>query len=335
MRKWLFLITPIILLVCACNNTPIDPAKNAPPVKLAIRSFADDFFSMDTIHIANAISGLQKKYPSFSNDYFTYILMSHPQKDTASIKAFLKAYLPVYKAAKKTNAIQIAKPALEEAFKRVHYYFPNYALPSDVILFIGPLETYGNVVTKDGVAIGLQMYLGAQSDWYFSEQIQTIYPRYISRRFTPEYIAVNSIQNIINDIVPIQETGENLLHQMIEQGKRQYITNQCFPNTADSIRTGFTQNQLVHLAQSESDMWHFLLQQNALFSKTPADINAWMQEAPYSDLFGEQIPGNAGKYIGYKIVCAWMSNKAQQKISDDILLHTPAQKIFEEAKYQP
>jgi hypothetical protein len=261
--------------------------------------------------------------------------MSHPQKDTASIKAFFKAYLPIYKAAKKTNAIETAKPALEEAFKRVHYYFPQYPLSNRVILFVGPLETYGNVVTKEGVAIGLQMYLGAQSDWYFSEQIQTIYPQYLSRRFTPDYIAVNSVQNIINDIVPMQETGENLLHQMIEQGKRQYIINQCFPNTPDSIRTGFTQNQLVHLAQSEADMWRFLMQQNTLFSKSPTDIRSWMQEAPYSDLFGEQIPGNAGKYVGYKIVCAWMSNKAQEKLSDDALLHTPAQKIFEEAKYQP
>ena len=215
----------------------------------------------------------------------------------------------------------------------MHFYFPKYAISNKVILFIGPLEAYGNVVTKSGTGIGLQMYLGANSDWYFSEQIQTIYPSYISRRFTSAYIAVNTVQNIINDIVPLQFIGKNVLDQMIEEGKRQYIINKCFPATPDSIRMGYTQNQLHNLAQEESNIWTYLLKQNTLFSKDPTVVRSIIQEGVYSDIFGEAVPGNVGKYIGYKIVSAWMSQ--QDKMSFDSLLLTSPDKIFEAAKYTP
>ncbi|MEY4861722.1 MAG: hypothetical protein RL059_1426, partial [Bacteroidota bacterium] len=47
-----------------------------------------------------------------------------------------------------------------------------------------------------------------------SEQINTIYPTYISRHFAPEYIVVNSIQNILNDYEPLVINGKQLIEQM-------------------------------------------------------------------------------------------------------------------------
>lgn len=290
---------------------------------------------MDTFHIIPDLRQLQAKHPSFSEDFFTQILMLDPQKDTAAIKAFYKAYYPIYVETKKVNAKEIAKPALEASFKRLHFYFPKYALGTKITLFVGPLEAYGNIVTREGVAIGLQMYLGAHSNWYYSGHFQTIYPTYLSRRFSPEYIAVNTIQNMISDMAPNPSKGENLLYQMVEEGKRQYIINACFPTTTDSVRTGFSQIFLDHLKEEEANIWAYLLKQNLLFSKDPNMIRSFMQESPYSDLFGEALPGNTGKYIGLQIVSAWMQKKENHATSFEQLLHTPAQLIFESSAYQP
>lgn len=319
----------------ACNSSNEDAAKQAPAVVVTIAPFMDDFFTMDTIHVANSIEKLFKKYPLFSADYFTYIITANPQKDTLAIKAFYKAYMPVYKDAKKVNAINIAAPKIQEAFKNVQFYFPNYKLEKKVILFIGPLESYGNIVTKEGVAVGLQLYLGANAPWYFSDQIQTIYPTYISRRFAPEYIAVNSVQNIINDIVPLNVASGNVLHHMIEEGKRQYILNKCISSLPDTVLMGYTAKQLTNLESEESNMWAYFLKQNTLFSKDPNVVRAVMQESPYSDLFGEELPGNTGKYMGYKIVTAWMEKRAQKNMEFDALLKIPATTIFENSKYKP
>jgi uncharacterized protein YjaZ len=82
-------------------------------------------------------------------------------------------------------------------------------------------------------------------------------------------------------------------------------------------------------------MWTYFLKQNTLFSKDPNEVRAVMQESPYSDLFGEELPGNTGKFIGYKIVAAWMEQREQKNIEFDVLLKTPASTIFENSKYRP
>ena len=335
MRTLQFLYFPIFCLVLACNSSNENVPKQAPEVVVTIEPFMDDFFTMDTIQVAKSIDKLFKKYPLFSADYFTYIITAHPQKDTLAIKAFYKAYMPVYKDAKKVNAINIAIPKIQEGFKNLQYYFPNYKLEKKIIVFLGPLESYGNIITKEGVAVGLQLYLGANAPWYYSTQIQTIYPTYISRRFAPEYIAVNSVQNIINDIVPLNVATGNVLHHMIEEGKRQYIVSKCITSLPDTILMGYTAKQLASLEREESNIWTYFLKQNTLFSKDPNEVRAVMQESPYSDLFGEELPGNTGKYMGFKIVTAWMEKREQKNIKFDVLLKTPSNIIFENAKYKP
>ena len=333
MRKTVLFYYFIMTAFLACKAPVKDPAAKAPQPTIAVVHFEEAFFAMDTLHFETSLANLVKKYPQFSADYFDRILMMSPEKEAKSILAFYKAYLPIYKEVKRVQASKMATPALEAALKRFHYYFPNYQLPKQLIYFIGPLETYGNVVTKDGLAIGLQLYMGAKSSWYYSEQINTIYPTYISRQFSPEYIPVNSIQNLLNDYEPIMLNGKNVLTQLIEIGKRQYLLKQCMPATADTILFGYTANQLNAIQDNASAIWTFIASQNRLYSVDPNDTRPLLTEAPYNDYFGENIPGNVGKYIGYRIVNAWMDQQ-KGKAKEDLnqLLKTPALTIFNQTE---
>jgi hypothetical protein len=259
--------------------------------------------------------------------------MQSPVKEPQQIRAFYKAYWPIYKEVKKLNAASTATPQIEEALKRFHYFFPDYVLPKNIIYFIGPLETYGNVVTKDGIAIGLQLYLGAESSWYFSEQVHTIYPSYISRRFAPSYIVVNALENILNDYQPIALNGQSLIRQMIEIGKRQYIIEQCLPSVADTVRMGYTAQQLDALDAEQSDIWTYLSAENRLYATDPNFIQSMLGEAAYHELFGTNLPGNVGKYIGYKIVKNWMrQQKGVDKTDLKKLVQTNPLTILQEAE---
>ena len=335
MRKLHLPLLAIVLFSWACKSTQSDPAQNAPNHALQWVRFDSAFFAIDTTHIAASIQVLNQKYPQFAPDFFAKILMLNTTRDTVMVKEFYKAYLPIYKQAIKSNAIALEQHAFGEAFKRIHYYFPAYPLTHNIIGFVGPLESYGNIITNNGLALGLQMYLGASSDWYFSERIQTIYPAYLSRRFSHEYLVANSVQNIINDIVPVPKLNGSLLDEMIEAGKRQYVLNACIPQAPDSVKFGFTTLQLNALRQQESTIWNYILHAKLTYSNLPSDIRSLMQEGVYSDVFGESIPGNAGKYIGYQIVAAWMQQKAQKEISMEALLRTPNDRLFAAAAYQP
>ena len=331
MRITFLLYGLIGLALIGCSSPNEDTAQLGPTPKMTEIRFDSAFFAMDSLHFESDLAKLVQQYPQFSEDYFNRILMLSPKKESKKIGAFYKAYRPIFNATTQIQASKKATPEIIAAFKRFHYFFPTYTLPKQLIYFIGPLETYGNVVTKDGLAIGLQLYMGAASSWYYSEQINTIYPTYISRHFAPEYIVVNSIQNILNDYEPLVINGKQLIEQMIEIGKRQYILSQCLPNASDTLLFGYTSNQLKAIEESQGDIWTFVSSQNRLFSVDPSLTTAILTEAPYNDYFGEDIPGNVGKYIGYGIVKSWMKQqKGKSKNDLNLLLKTPAKSIFDQ-----
>ena len=335
MRNVFFIAFFSVLFAFGCNNVNNDPAAKAPLFQVKVGRFDSAFFSMDTTHTKIEIEKLLKAYPGFGEDFITRILLLKRVNDTHGIKVFYRNYLPIYKEVQKLNAIKIAKPAIEDAFKRLHFYFPKYALTHNVILFVGPLESYGNIITSDAIAIGLQMHMGVQSKWYYDEHIQTIYPTYLSRRYTPDYIALSTVQNILSDIYSPSIKSQTLITQIIEAGKIQYIMNACFYNTPDSLRLGYTNEHCINIKNQEEKIWTYLLHEKLIYSTQPMDIDNFMQDAPFSNLFGEALPGNIGKYIGYRIVDAWMQQKAQRGITMEALLNTSSDKIFEKAAYNP
>jgi hypothetical protein len=332
MRITLLLYGLIALALAGCSSPAQDPAGLAPTPKMTEIRFDSAFFAMDTLNFESDLAKLVQQYPRFSEDYFNRILMLSSKKESKKILAYYKAYLPIFQATTQIQASKKATPEIAAALKRFHFYFPTYTLPKQIIYFIGPLETYGNVVTKDGLAIGLQLYMGAASSWYYSEQINTIYPTYISRHFAPEYIVVNSIQNVLNDYNPLTMNGKQLIEQMIEIGKRQYILSQCIPNVSDTLLLGYTGNQLKAIQENKGDIWTFLSSQNRLFSMDPSLTSAILTEASYNDYFGEDIPGNVGKYIGYEIVKSWMKKQEGKSKNDlNLVLKTPAKTIYDQA----
>jgi len=333
MRKTLSLLT-IILCIIGCSQKPVDPAASAPNFPLQVERFDSAFFEMDTLHMQVSLDKLQTQFPNFTTDFITKILMIKSVQDTQVVKRYLSTYMPIYKEALKVNAIKIVKPNLEDAFKHIHYFFPKYALSHKLTLFVGPLELYGNIITKDAVAIGLQMYLGENSSWYQTERMQAIYPKYVSKRFTPDYITVNALENIIDELPALQESN-NLLNQLIAAGKKQYILKACLPNVQDAILFGYTNEQFADLKKEEAKIWENIVAEKLIYSTNETDIIDIMQEDATSKKFGDAFPGNVGKYIGYKIVEAWMKQKEQATINFETLMQTPAQKIFTNAKYAP
>lgn len=329
-----FLMIMLALGLTACKFKQTDIAKAASPFPIQIERFDSAFFEMDTMHMQASLGVLQVKYPNFTNDFITKVLMIKSVQDTQMIKTFIRLYMPIYQEAKRVNAIKIAKPHLEEGFKRLHYYFPKYDLSHKAIFFVGPLGLYKNVLLKDADAIGLQMYLGSNSDWYQSSSMQFIVPNYERRKLNADYIAVDAIENIIDEMQVLKEP-ENLLSQLIAAGKKQYVLKACLPSTPDSILFGYTNRQLSLLKKEASSIWDYVLAEQLLYTTNESDIIRFMQEGAENEIFGEGFPGNTGKYIGYQIVDGWMQQKAKDSVNMEKLLATPAQQIFNGAKYAP
>ena len=332
MTKILFIAATVLCL--SCNSGQKTPDISAIDVPLTTVRYEQSFFAIDTLRLDVSLQKIAGQEPLFTQDFLYNILATTPSTAAKDVPQFLSAYQSMYKQTSTQFAsIKTEEAAIKQGLKYVKYYFPDYKLPTKLITFIGPINSFGNIITIDALAIGLQMYLGKNDPIYVSEEGQSLYPTYVSRRFDPSYMATNCMKNILDDMFPLQDAGAPLCEQMVEAGKRLYFLKQVQPNLPDSIVTGYTAAQLEGCYKSEKDIWSFFVQNNLLYQKDPSLIGDYMMDGPNTAVFGDASPGFIGQFVGYRIVEAWLQkNKA---LSLDKVMRTPAKIIFEQAKYKP
>ena len=322
------------MIIVGCRQKKDIPDVSHINISLQVERFEKDLFTIDTGHIAASLEGLNKKHPGFTQDFFYNILGTPPDSVPIQVPAFIKSYADLYTFADKKFAdIGPITEQVKEGFRFVHHYFPSYKLPAKLITFIGPINSYGSILTPDAMAVGLQLYLGNDYPLYKTQQGQEMYPLFISRRFEPAYIPVNGIKNIIDDMYPLNTMGRPLIEQMVESGKRMYVLDRLLPNLADTLKTGYTAKQLAGCYASEKNIWTFFIQNDMLYNTDPNVTRDYMNDGPNTTALGEESPGNIGQFVGTQIVKKWMEKN--EKIPLPVLMTTPAKKIFEEARYKP
>ncbi len=331
--KWIP-ICLLLLFFLGCKTKPAAPDVSKIPVKLKVQRFEDAFFGLDSMHLEEALNELERKYPGFAKDFIFNIMGTTPTTAVADIKSFSNSYRPMYDSAKKHFAnFQPVADQVEMGLKYVKYYFPNYALPTNLVTFIGPINSYGNIITTDALAVGLQLYMGRDYSLYKTDMGQQLYPSYLSSRFEQAYIPINCMNNIIEDLYPNKSLGMALIDQLVETGKRQYVLDHFLPTTADSLKLGYSGQQLVDCNNNESNIWAFFIQNNLLYVTEPEMTKEYMNEGPNTPALGSNFPGFIGKFVGWKIVQKYMESHPDLDLTK--LMETPARKIFEEAKYKP
>lgn len=332
------LIVILILILGACKNKKGVPDVSGIKVSIPIERFDQSFFSIDTNNIAAGLRKVQIQHPGFYSDFMQEILgvsASDSNQNTLLVtREFLRGYRPIYDSLqlvyKNTDKLQ---KELEEAFRFVKHYFPQYD-PGKAILFLGPFDAPGIATTRSGLAIGLQQYAGKDFSVYRSGPGQELFPLYISRRFAPEYISSNAMKAVIEDIYPDRSGGKPLLEQMIEKGKQWWLLDKLLPHTADSVKTGYTQQQLDWCNQNEALIWSYLAKNEDLNSLNPAIIQTYIGEGPFTQGFSQELsPGNLGQWIGWRIVRKFVDKNPD--LSPDEIMRADPKKILDEAKYKP
>lgn len=332
MIKFLSIAATVLLLGCQSNQKT--PDVSAIDVPLTTIRFEQAFFAIDTLKSDASLQKLANQEHFFTQDFLYNILGTTPQTASQDLPQFLNAYQSMYKqVSTQFTSIKAEEAAIKEGLKYVKYYFPDYKLPTKLITFIGPINSFGNIITIDALAVGLQMYLGKKDPIYLTEEGQNLYPAYVSRRFERAYMATNCMKNIIDDLYPLQDAGAPLCEQMVEAGKRLYFLKKVLPHEADSIVTGYTAAQLEGCYKSEKDIWSFFVQNNLLYEKDPSLIGDYMHDGPNTAVFGDSSPGYIGQFVGYRIVEAFLEKNKETSL--DKLLKIPAKIIFEQAKYKP
>jgi hypothetical protein len=328
----------LLMVLSACTSRKKAPDVSHIPVSVSIARFDQDLIRTDTNHVAEGLQALHARYPVFLPAYVEHIMEFGPYNDSArQIPAQMRLLLTNKDFRSLQEAVQqkfsklsSLEQELAQSFRYMKYYFPAFKVPH-VVTFISAIGNYGAVTIDTILGLGLDMYLGNDFPVYAN---LPDYPAYMVRRFSPEYITTNSLQALAQQHYPLPAPGSRLVEQMVAAGKQQYLLEQVLPETPDTIRLGYTKEQLEFCRENEMMIWQYFIQNELLYKSDWQEAMHFMGDGPTTQGMPAGAPGRIGYFVGLQIVKKYMEKHPEISLQQ-LMENKNLTEIFNEAKYRP
>ncbi|MBN2637269.1 MAG: hypothetical protein JXR61_13435 [Prolixibacteraceae bacterium] len=297
--------------------------------------FTDELFAIDTTDLMQSVAEISNKYPEFF-DLFTYRIIRIGGTQDSSFYELMQQFLSdtmiinVNKLVHdEFHDINKTEKELNKAFKYYQYHFPNKPLPTVYFYISGFNQSI--VTAQNIIGISLDKYLGRDCPYY--EMLSS----------TPTYKVLNMHKNkIASDVAygwgaseyELPENATTLLDNMIYQGKLMYFVDAMLPDEEDSLKIGYTSEQLKWCKNNEAQMWSQLIERKLLYSNKRMDIIRYINPSPTTSGFPIESPGRTGVWLGWQIVRKYM-NKFPETTLEELMENNDFQKILNDSEYYP
>jgi gliding motility-associated lipoprotein GldB len=337
-KPLIFLFTSALIYIAFLINSckQDHPDIDEIPVTISASRFETELFTMDPTDIQSGITALKNKYGNFFNLY-AFQVMSLGARDSQLMNEHFKSFITdsnfraIYNDCKSLfGNFEKQNKELSQAFRYYAYYFPGKIIP-DVITMISGFS-YPIVCDSTHLGISLDMYLGPQYKFYST--LQPPLPVYLRNRMHKDYLVCDAMKGWAESDYGIDESSAIMIDFMIANGRILYFLDKILPETPDSIRAGYTADQMKWCNESESRIWSFFIENKLLFSNDPNLMNKYVNEGPTTNGFPKESPGNIGKFIGWQIVRSYMKNHPDLTLQQ-LMEEKDMMKIYNESKYKP
>lgn len=329
-----FSLLPVLLILISCQRNPLKVDVSEIGLKLNLQRLDQDIFKITPENLRLKIPELKQHYGSFFDAYNLNVLaLGDPSDPLYSnyLTAFLTDSVRVLSHQKIDsvfNDLTGVQKKLEEGFRHFKYYFPGKKIPQVITIVSGFNQSV--VMTADAIGISLDNYLGADCPFYKSLAI----PSYKRENMKAEKIPTDvlfawGISEFLYD-----ETNNNLLSQMIYQGKMIYFLDAMFPDEPDYLKLGYAPEKFDWCKKNESAMWTYLVEHKLLFSSERMNIVRLINPAPFTSIFSADSPGRAGIWIGWQIVKKYMKKNPGTTLPE-LMVNNDYQRILNESGYSP
>ncbi|WP_167613062.1 hypothetical protein [Maribellus sediminis] len=331
----LIVLSLVILLFSACKRNPLKVDISNIETEAEFVRFSDQLFNFEGKDTLVAMADLSNEYPDFFN-LFTYRIINIGGIGEDNFPDLIKLFLTdttIQEVRLKTETVFGNQKKLEKqikkAFKYFAFHFPDKEIPA-VYTYISGFNQ--SIVTAENlVGISLDKYLGRDCKYY--QQLNTT-PQYKILNMRPERIipemayawGITEFEN--------PDIATNLLGNMIQKGKIMYLVDAMLPTTSDSLKIGYTTEQLNWCEMNEVPMWTYLIEKKMLYSNKRMDIVRYINDAPTTSGFPLESPGRTGVWIGWQIVRQYMKKHPEVTLQQ-LMENNDFQKILNESEYDP
>lgn len=295
-----------------------------------------DFDTINPRNVYSALPAMTGKYGDFMELYMRGII-GLPAVEEAGFQMSFDDFMNYCKVNSVFRDVEKAYPAgedlaplFEDGFRHFRYYFPSESLPRIYTVVAGFNESV--FPTDDIVAFALEKYLGGDDyQPYYGLPIESYQRRRMVKAMMPvDFFTTYALLNYPKS----DDNADNLLTEMIYQGRVQYFLKSMFPSEPDSLLWGYTDVNYRWAEYYEEDVWNYLIDRKLLFETDKHAITALTGEARFTNAFGNESAPRAATFCGYGIVCSYMMNHPEVSLKD-LMEMTDMQSIYNMSRYNP
>ncbi|MGQ1889016.1 gliding motility lipoprotein GldB [Thermophagus sp. OGC60D27] len=329
-------IALLTILAGGCHISNNTPDVSDIKVDFELKPFYEKLFSIPPEEIEMHLNQLQEEYGRYFDAYCEGIIGIGATESLQFRDNFLKflTYKPNLEVVDSCQTI-FSKKRKESlynhlllAFKYYRYYYPEREIP-DIYLHISGFNE-SMVVDSGWISVSVEKYLGRNCIFY--EWLGT--PKYLRNQMDTERVVPDVMRAIAMTEYSYNDSINDLISQMVYHGKILQFVKHTIPNIPDTLLFGFSQKQMKWCDKNESSMWASIVEHKHLFSTDQMLIRKYVGPAPFTSVFGQDSPGQTGRYLGYKILESWMEENPDQSFRD-MMEQTDPHNILRQAKYRP
>jgi hypothetical protein len=332
MRRSVFYLLAISFIFCSsCHENPLKVDVSGIKIEdVKIRRFEQDLFKPP--FNPGKLSGMY-------GDFFRGFVETSPfcpnGIDDPGCQAGIRGFVtdPDMKAAyescqKEFPDVHELEQKLDDAFRHFKYHFPSRPLPKVCTMMSG--FNFNILKLDKAIGIGLEMYLGPNSVFY--RRIE--FPKYKIIKMSREYLIPDFVRGWMLTEFEEKNAKPDFLTRIIEEGKIAYLVDAMLPEMNDTLKIGFSKNQLDWCKQNEGHMWSFFIKRKILYTRDYQEIMQFTNDGPFTTGFAKESPSRTGNWIGWQIIRSYME-KNKNTTLQQLMEMKDAQKILAAAAYKP
>jgi hypothetical protein len=332
-----FLLISIFFSFFSCQDSKWEVPKDAlQNIKMEWKRFDHELIKLSGNELTKAkLNELEIEFPHFAPLYVEGIMRFGGYGSNESIRIFNQFLndqdvISLLRKVENTfpeNDFEMEKQELAKGFARYSYHFQGRPIP-EVFCFASAF-TFTTVVDDSLLGIGLDMYLGKEYKPYAQAGI----PKYKFKHFERSYIVPDALRAwLVSEFQPTG--GQNLLEQMIYQGKIAYLLSAFLPSYDEHLLINYTEQELDWCEANEKEIWFHFVDLELLHTIENFQLRKYMGEAPFIAGFPEGSPGRVGQWMGFQIVKAYLDAQPNESLID--LMNTEnADLILQQSNYKP
>jgi gliding motility-associated lipoprotein GldB len=333
MRNVFPLVLMMIIFSC-CQRNPLKVDVSGIDLKLDIKRLDRDIFSVTPENKHIVIPKLRQTYGLFFTEYNENVIALGNPSDSlypTYLNTFLTDSMRVLSRLKIDsvfNDMAGIEKKLESGFRHYKYYFPHKAIPQIITIISGFNQSV--VMTRDAIGISLDNYLGAKCPFY----VMLGLPGYKRENMYRDKIPTDVLGMWAISEFDFDESKNDLISNMIYQGKILYFLDAMFPEEPEYIKFGAKPEKLDWCKKNEAGMWTYLIEHKLLFGTDRMNIVRFVEPGPFTSAFTNDSPGRAGAWIGWQIVKKYMEKNSGVSLQA-LMSENDYQKILDNSGYSP